>query len=132
MPVHILAISQISGSSFETPLEFDMIRGYVASGVWHYPDSTVPCDMYSVTNNHTYMLMLGGTVGNRFRAMTTTTDVRTSTASSVSGTEIVNNDSPSPYAYERFKATIDGYLIVGKNNTNTMGIKTYLLDMTTM
>ena len=124
------AISQISGSSFETPSSFDYIGGYVANGTWYQPDTSTPCDIYAIANGHCYMLMLGTTVGNRFRAMTTNVDVRTSTASSVAGTQIVNSNSPSAYDYAKFVSNVNGYLIIGKNNTNTMGIKTYLLDMT--
>lgn len=126
------AISQISGTSFETPLEFDMLRGYVAYDTWYYPDSSTPCDIYEVKNGRVYMLMLGHIVSNRFRAMTTTVDVRTSTESSVKGTEITYVNDPSQYAYVKFTSTINGYLIVGKNNIRTMNIKTYLIDMSEM
>lgn len=125
------AIAAISGSGAEPeePHVFDLDTGYVNSGVWKIGGDTV-CysDVYSVTANRTYLLLLGSSVGSRFRAMFSTED--TSLASSdVTGTQIVNTTNPSVYAYKTYTPDSNGYITVTKDNAGHSGLKTYLFDL---
>ena len=111
------------------PLEYDYNIGYVASGSWTYENPTQTYqDIYEIQNGHTYFLTLGANVGTRFRAMTTTTDIRTITSGKVQGTQIINLNNPAAYRNVTFTAALDGYLIVGKDNIGKSGIFTYVYD----
>ena len=110
------------------PIMFDMKYGYIASGTWKYEDPTnTYTDIYEIVTGHTYLITLGGNVGSRFRAMTSTVDVRTST-SDVAGTQVINKNNPTPYDHTSFKSTIDGYLYVAKDNVGKAGVKSYVYD----
>lgn len=112
------------------PLEYDYNVGYVAAGSWTWEDPTQTYqDIYEVEEGHTYFLTLGENVGTRFRAMTTDVDVTTITsAQKVNGTQIINLNNPTAHRNVTFTSTIDGYLIVGKDNVGESGIFTYLYD----
>lgn len=111
------------------PLEYDYNIGYVAAGSWTYENPTQTYqDIYEIQNGHTYFLTLGANVGTRFRAMTTTTDIRTITSGKVQGTQIINLNNPAAYRNVTFTAALDGYLIVGKDNIGKSGIFTYVYD----
>lgn len=110
------------------PLEYDYNVGYVMRGTWtwEYP-TLVYNDIYEIENGVTYFLTLGGNVGTRFRAMTTDVDIRTITsAGKVTGTQVVELNNPAAYRNVTFTSTIDGYLIVGKDNAGVSGLFTYL------
>ena len=111
------------------PLEYDYNIGYVAAGSWTYENPTQTYqDIYEIQNGHTYFLTLGANVGTRFRAMTTDTDIRTKTSGKVQGTQIINLNNPAAYRNITFTATLDGYLIIGKDNIGKSGVFTYLYD----
>ena len=111
-----------------TPYVFDQNSGYVDNGVWKYelPTNTY-IDIYEVSAGHKYLLTLGSTVGSRFRAMFTTTDV-SKASSNVSGTKIINVNNPAAYASVEYTPSSNGYIVVGKDNVGKTGVKTYLYD----
>ena len=110
------------------PYVYDYAKGYVDAGVWKYQNPTnTRVDIYRVLNGHTYWVTLGKTVGSRFRAMFTTTDV-TQLTSNVTGTTIINTNNPAAYASKIYTPTADGYIIVAKDNTYTDGLMSYLYD----
>ena len=113
-----------------TPIEYDYIKGYVSTGKWTYENTTNNrSDIYIVENNHRYFLTLGATVGTRFRATILDTNPAGTTESYV-GTQIVEKRDPTAYTFVAFAASIDGYLIVTKDNVGTSDLKSYLIDVT--
>lgn len=111
------------------PLEYDYNIGYVSNGSWTYENPTKTySDIYQIQNGHTYFLTLGTNVGTRFRAMTTTTDIRTLTSGTVRGTSIINVNNPAAHRNVTFTANLNGYLIIGKDNIGESGIFTYVYD----
>ena len=112
------------------PIEYDYNIGYIANGTWKYENPTnTYTDIYEIVEGHRYYLTLGATVGSRFRAMTTETDVRTMTKD-VAGTQVINTNNPAPYANVSFIAGVDGYLLVAKDNVGVSGLKSYVYDGT--
>ena len=121
----------------------DLQRGYVGSGVFYYNlENLSRCDVWRVTANDKYIVMLGGVVSNRFRAMFTVDDVTTVT-SNVTGTLIGTDVSdPTPYTIkgvaisnydaniEPFTAPSNGYIVVGKTNQDILDIPCYLIKLT--
>ena len=121
----------ITGTAITTlePRDYDYNIGYVSNGTWTYENPTrTYCDIYEVQSGHTYLISLGANVGTRFRAMFTTTDVTTVTSGSVAGTNIINVNNPASYRNAVYKATADGYIIIGKDNIGESGIFTYVFD----
>lgn len=135
----------IPASIFEVVDKYvsDMKRGYVNTGDFTYELSgTTRCDVWRVTANDKYMLMLGSVVSNRFRAMFTDVDVSTVT-SNVDGVLIgADVDNPAPYTakgvrpstyyanIEPFTAPSDGYIVVGKTSLDVLDIPCYLIKLT--
>lgn len=110
------------------PYVFDQKSGYVANGVWKYENPTnTYIDIYTVTAGHKYLLTLGSSVGSRFRAMFTTTDVSQASAD-VSGTQIINTNNPAAYSSAEYTPPSNGYIVVAKDNVGVSGLKTYLYD----
>ena len=111
-------------------IAYDYEMGYVDSGIWKYQNSTNNhSDVYPIENGHMYILKLGSTVGTRFRAAAleqnpigSLTDIR--------GTAVINRNSPSAYDQAAFTAAYDGWLIVTKDNVSTIGLKSWLFDVT--
>ena len=115
---------------YEEPYAYDYLKGYTNSGTWKYENSTNNhTDFYTVQNGHSYYLGLGNTVGTRFRAAVLPTNPYGST-SDIAGTQVINTNSPQPRASVVFKANIDGYLCITKDNAYTAGLKSYLIDVT--
>lgn len=112
------------------PYEYDYIPGYVNGTTWKYENSTNNrSDFYTVEADHRYLLSLGASVGTRFRACIIAKDPVGSTKD-ISGTQIINKTNPNAYDYVYFKASIDGYLAVTKENTSRSGFFSYLYDCT--
>ncbi len=110
------------------PYVYDQNSGYVDNGTWKYENPTnTYIDIYTVTAGHKYLLTLGKTVGSRFRAMFTTTDV-SQASENVSGTKIINTNNPAAYASAEYTAPSDGYIVVAKDNVGVSGLKSYLYD----
>ena len=111
------------------PDVYDYNLGYVDNGVWKYENPTrTYVDIYEVLEGHTYSIRLGATVGSRFRCMFTTTDI-TQTTSNVTGTKIINTNSPAALAVvPDFTAPSNGYIIVAKDNVGVSGLISYVYD----
>ena len=111
------------------PYVYDYKKGYIDSGTWKYQDPTnTYVDVYRVKANNTYFLALGETVGTRFRAMFTTTDITTVTTDVV-GTSIINKNNPSSHDTFTYKATNDGYVAVSKDNVGTANLLTHMVNV---
>lgn len=114
-----------------TPIAYDYIPGYTATGAWIYEDSTNNhTDIYEIVENHMYTLRLGQTVGTRFRSGYATTNPMSISSGRISGTQVVNQNNPSPGASVTFTSSLTGYLYVTKDNVGTSGLKTWLFDIT--
>ena len=99
-----------------TPAIYDLNYGYIDNGIWKYENPTnTYIDVYEVEVGHQYYITLGATVGSRFRAMFTTEDVSQS-AVDVSGTRIINQNSPSTYANVTYTPSSNGYILIAKDN----------------
>ena len=108
-------------------LEYDWNIGYVDNGSWKYENPTnTYIDIYEVNGNQEYVIFLGRTVGSRFRAMFTTTDIRTITKGTVSGTRIINVNDPQKLASAVYTTPSDGYILVAKDNVGVTGLYSYL------
>lgn len=102
-------------------------EGYVNNGTWKYSNpSDYYCDIYEVEKDHKYQIMLGNTIGTRFNAMFTQTDVRNVT-SDVTGTSVINTSSPAANMSVTYTPTADGYIIVDKGTSSS--VNTYILDL---
>ncbi len=114
------------------PYEYDYIPGYVATGKWTYENSTNNrTDAYNVRANHRYFLGLGETVGTRFRATILDTNP-VGTNLTITGTGVAEYRNPAAFASVTFTSAIDGFLMVTKDNTGVSGLKSYLVDVTTI
>ncbi len=126
--------SPIIGTLSSAPigiLHYDYNIGYISSGSWIYENPTrTYTDIYEAVSGHRYLITLGGSVGSRFRAMFTTTDITTITSGTVSGTQIVNQNNPAKYANASFTASADGYILVAKDNVGVSGLHSYVYDGT--
>lgn len=127
--------TQITGAVFRNPkipYIYDLNNGYVDNGTWKPENPTrTYADEYVVTGGHRYLLSLGGTVGSRFRAMFTTTEVSTATTNIV-GTMIINVNNPAAYRSVNYSPPSDGYIVVAKDNIGHSGLESYLIDLTQM
>ena len=112
-----------------TPYFFDMDTGYVQMGEWFIGSSTV-CytDVYAVEADKVYLILLGGTVGTRFRAMFSVEDTTTA-ADTVTGTSIVNLNNPPAYSYRVYTAPSDGYITITKDNAGRANLKTFIFGI---
>jgi hypothetical protein len=112
------------------PMDFDNSLGYVQNGKWTRGGTTVSySDIYEVEANKNYFLSLGGTVGTRFRAIFTTTNINETELARVSGTAIIYTNDPPSYSSKAFSTIEDGYVIIQKDNQGTAGLKSYLYDL---
>ena len=147
----IIAVKKVEGYVFDYPFErikrkthdttevlhtpyiFDFNCGWIGigDGVWKYEYPT-KCylDIYEVRAGIEYRLALGATVGTRFRAIFSTTDISTKTSGSVQGIAVntTNFSNPPAYAEVTYTPPSDGYIIVQKDNAGTTGIVTYLYE----
>ena len=120
------------------PVESDWTNGVINGSNWEYQVTdppTVYSDIYQIKSGVRYCLLLGSTVGNAFRVITTQTDVRTVTEpgseNGIPGTIIVNKvgNDVVPYVNTSFTAAYDGYLTVTKSSLGVSGISTYLVPI---
>lgn len=112
------------------PIEYDYVKGYIATGKWTYENTTNNrSDIYSVQGNHAYFLTLGKIVGTRFRAAVLDTNPA-GTQGTYTGTQVAEVRNPPAYSSAAFTTTKDGYLVVTKDNTGKSGLKSYLFDIT--
>ena len=107
------------------PHAFDLTGGYVMSGTWTIGGDTVNySDVYEVQANQPYLIMLGRTVGSRFRGMFSEADT-SAARENVVGRAIINTSNPAACAYVTFKPTVDGFITITKDNSGIAGLKTY-------
>ena len=112
------------------PIVYDYVPGYVSNGAWKYENSTNNhTDIYEVEAGRRYLISLGGTVGTRFRSAVIDTNPY-GTNNSYNGTTVSNKTNPSAYDYAVFTSSIDGFLVVTKDNVSVAGYKSYLVDVT--
>lgn len=113
-----------------TPYIYDYNCGYIANGVWIYENPTNTfIDIYQVKAGHQYYLTLGASVGSRFRAMFTTTDITTITTDTrITGKTVVNVNNPSTYANATYIPSTTGYICVAKDNVGVSNLYSYLFD----
>ena len=124
------AILDISGSAVSLePHVFDLSGGYVNAGLWKAGGDTV-CysDVYEVAANRPYLLMLGASVGSRFRAMFSSEDISL-VDYDVTGTQIMNVNNPAAYSVRTYTPEASGYITITKDNAGLPGLKTYLFDL---
>ena len=114
------------------PYVVDLDTGYVMQGEWIIGGGTINySDVYRVDAGKTYLLMLGDTVGARFRAMFSVQDTSIA-VSNVTGAALVNTSNPIPYAYKTYTPESDGYITVTKDNAGHAGLKSYLICLQEM
>lgn len=112
------------------PIAYDYEPGYMNQGTFIYQDSTNNhSDFYEVVKNHVYIIVLGKTVGSRFRSAVLPTNPIGTTVD-IAGTQVTNINNPAVNAYAAFKAGIDGYFAITKDNASKKGLKSYLYDVT--
>ena len=112
-----------------TPHFFDMDTGYVERGEWHIGSATVCYTVvYEVEAGKGYLVMVGGTVGTRFRVMFSEEDTTTAT-DTVIGTNITNTNNPAPYFFRTYTAPSDGYITITKDNAGRADLKTFVFDL---
>lgn len=113
------------------PIVYDHNIGYISAGSWIYENPTrTYIDIYEVEADNTYLISLGSVVGSRFRCMYTNTDITTVTSGTITGTQIINQNNPQPYASATYKCTASGYVLVAKDNVGKSGLKSYVLNLT--
>lgn len=134
------------------PDEVDYNYGYIDGNGWHYENNggraKNPIDIYKIQQDHSYFIVLGATVGSRFRVCTVSEedDIRNKT-SGIWKAQALNNENAPKTAYAVmggyknpnygssscpfFTSTVDGYLLIQKDNNYTLGLKTYVFDLDT-
>ena len=135
---------------FMVPETVNYNYGYVGSTGWVYEDNEGkaknPIDIYKVEKGHSYFVMLGGTIGARFRVCTVSEDIRLKTSGTSLAQKISISDAPSriypvmgnytnpDYNNAKtpfFKSTVDGWLLIQKDNDYNINIKSYVFDIDT-
>ena len=144
-PAHVASVLMM-----EKPETVDYNYGYIDLNGWHYENNggqpKNPIDIYKIKKDHFYFVMVGATVGARFRVCTVREDIRlkTSGISCMQGLSAENapknayaamggyknpdyNNAYTPF----FQAADDGWLCIQKDNNYTTGLKTYVFDLDT-
>ena len=110
---------------------FDISNGYVYSGSFTI-GSSHGCysDVYAVYGGHNYVIRLDNIVSNRFRCMFSDQDTSIATGY-VQGISIYNIDNPSSYKWcdTIYTPPSDGFITIGKTNTETRNIITHVFDI---
>ena len=123
----------ITGTMFQVPLDpiaYDYEPGYTANGTFKYENSTNNhSDVYEVKAGHYYALILGETVGTRFRAAVIPSNP-VGTLVDIPGSTVVNKSNPLAYDRIMYTSSTDAYMVVTKDNVSTKGLKSYVFDIT--
>ena len=119
-----------------SPIAYDDSSGYVYMQQWRWGGDTVSySDIYRIEANKSYILLLGGVVGTRFRSIFTTVNILEvpeedrNSSNYINGIRVVYIADPEPYASANFNSTEDGYILVTKDNAGTSGLYSYLIDI---
>lgn len=123
----------ITGTMFQVrmePIAYDYEPGYTANGTFKYENSTNNhSDVYEVKAGHYYALILGETVGTRFRAAVIPSNP-VGTLVDIPGTTVVNKSNPLAFDRIMYTSSTDAYMVVTKDNVSTKGLKSYVFDIT--
>ena len=123
----------ITGTMFQVlldPIAYDYEPGYTANGTFKYENSTNNhSDVYEVKAGHYYALILGETVGTRFRAAVIPSNP-VGTLVDIPGITVVNKSNPLAYDRIMYTSSTDAYMVVTKDNVSTKGLKSYVFDIT--
>jgi hypothetical protein len=112
------------------PIAYDYEPGYTANGTFKYENSTNNhSDVYEVKAGHFYALILGETVGTRFRAAVIPSNP-VGTLVDIPGTTVVNKSNPLAYDRIMYTSSTDAYMVVTKDNVSKKGLKSYVFDIT--
>ena len=130
-----------------SPETVDYNHGYIDTSGWHYDNSNGknPIDIYRVDKDHTYLVVLGNTVGNRFRVCVVDEDIRTKTSGVYLSQFLSSENTPKTIYYAMgnytnpnysrktpfFTAAVDGWLLIQKDTNYTTGLKSYVVDLAT-
>lgn len=113
---------------------------YGATATWKYqePQGNLT-DVYRLKASHKYLWFVCRPVGNRTRVMTTTTDPVGSTVDITGFSIYKNDDANAGYTWitdqtpsRVFIPQSDCYLLIFKDATYDLSVKTYVMDMTYM
>lgn len=120
-----------------TPIHTDLIGGFVSYGSWNTGDTTARSDVYAVENGKRYLIMLGATVGNRFRVALFNEDPG-AVQYNLNGLSVGNiDDSNTPYRIISdsnlsqlilINNPTHLFLTIGKTNQGVNGIETYVFE----
>lgn len=114
----------------QVPIAYDYEPGYTNQGTWIYQDSTNNhTDVYVVEAGHQYALKLGSVVGTRFRSALLDTNPVGSLVD-IAGTQLSQKNNPAAFETVTFKSSIDGWVVITKDNVSKKGLKSYLFDIT--
>ena len=127
--------SPTASLSFLEPISYDSNAGYVSgTSFYAYSNQNYFNDVYLLEVGHYYIITLGKTIANRFRAVTLAIDP---TLPSVSGQQVrgdlsrADSSSPTRVTVNKFQCGSDYiYLAITKSTTGVSGIKTYVIDCT--
>ena len=131
--------SEVDVNSFPgliSPIAYDDSSGYVYGLEWRWGGDTVSySDIYEVEANKSYILLLGGVTGTRFRSIFTTVNILEvpeedrNPSNYITGIRVVYMADPEPYSSVVFNSTEDGYILVTKDNAGTSGLYSYLIEI---
>lgn len=128
MPQAIADIPSGGGVNWLTPLATDINNGFISGDYFYYSNpNEARTDVYQLEVGETYIILLGSTVGNRFRVVQLPTNPVNATADII-GTAVrtAGADNPTPYESCWFIAS-HIYLAIGKTNQNVDNIPTYVI-----
>ena len=130
-----------------TPETVNYNHGYIDSNGWHYDNSNGknPIDIYRVDKDHTYLVVLGNTIGNRFRVCVVDEDIRLKNSGTSLAMYLSGENTPKTIYYAMggytnpnysrktpfFTSTVDGWLLIQKDSNYSTGIKSYVVDLAT-
>lgn len=130
-PVTVDVSSSPSKYLLQAPIHYDLIGGYVGSGVWYVGDTNARTDIYRAYAGKRYIIHLGSIVGNRLRCAFFTSDPALATVN-LNGRNIYNGDSPTTYAIgsptAMFYSDSDGFIAVGKTSQGVDDLLSYLVE----
>lgn len=131
---HDASGEQITGTMFQVllePIAYDYEPGYTDNGTYKYQDSTNNhTDIYEIKAGHYYALILGNTVGTRFRSALLPSNP-IGAGRDITGTTIINKNNPVAHDRVMFGGAADDcYMVVTKDNASKKGLKSYVFDIT--